>query len=221
MKSLTRNLEAKMEPYLRQRDDPKSLLPVNHPDYLECTCCFCEQRFLEGDIKWGKTNEHLDNNRENNKPWNIAKAHRYCNEKKRYDSDLQIIASELIERNKKYEDEHPFESARERNKTQPIDEQTEIDLNVAHHEIAENFLHEKIIPQYPRYLLSDSINCIVLRCRKQTGHGSAQAIRNYINVLACTEGKYQIEKIEGKNYVQKRIKKKLPDTREISKENNS
>lgn len=219
MKSFTKNLEAKMEPYLRQRDDPQSLLPVDHPDYLECTCCFCGQRFLEGNTKWCKTTEHLDNNRENNKPWNITKAHRHCNEKKRYDPDLQIIASELIERNKKYEDEHPFESLRAREKTQLVDEQTEIDLNVAHNEIAENFLNEKIVQKYPRHLLSDSINCIVLRCRKQTGHGSAQAIRNYINVLACTEGDYQIEKIEGKNYVQKRIKKK-PQSQNIPQEEN-
>lgn len=180
------------------------------------TCCFCEQRFISGHTLWKRTWEHLDNNDENEALWNLAWAHWKCNQDKIDDFDLQFQARDIIKKNQQWEKENnvllesekknSFESARAREKTQPANEDTEIDLNVAHHEIAENFLTEKIIDKNPRTQLSDSIHCITLRCRKQTGHGSAQAIRNYLNVLSCSEGIYKIEKIEGKNYIVRRSK---------------
>ena len=230
----SKSLETKHYPYILSRDYSEfyeqiklKLQGIDIPEEYdhEPTCCFCEQRFILGHTKWSKTNEHLDNNDKNHEPWNICWAHRHCNEDKRYNPDLQIIAKSILERNKKWHQDHlDFEYTREREKITPPqerrDEQTEIDLNVAHHEITENFLTEKITIKNPRLLVSDSISCIVLRCRKQTGHGSSQAVRNYLNVLACSEGDYKIEKIEGKNYLFVRVKKKLPDITKIPQEDN-
>jgi len=199
--SLTRNLQAKRTPLLIER---------NWPDGEEHVCCFCEQRFLQGNSKWSRTWEHLDNDKTNEALWNLEWAHLYCNEKKRHDADLQILARELIKKNQEWETKFnfdAFESARESERKTDTDEHTEIDLNKAHFEIAENFLHEKITKKNPRYLLSDAVSCIVLRCKKQTGHGSSQSVRNYLNVLSCTEGDYDTDKIEGKNYIFERVKK--------------
>lgn len=182
------------------------MLERDCPNNEEETCCFCEQRFIPEHTLWRKTWEHLDNDKENESLWNLAWAHWHCNEKKKNDFDLQIQAREIIKKNQEWEEQFSFESAREgeRENTTDTYEQTEIDLNKAHFELAQNFLTEKITNKSPRFLVSDAVSCIVLRCKKQTGHGSSQSVRNYINVLACSEGSYQIEKIEGKSFVQRR-----------------
>ena len=200
-KSLTRNIQSKRYPLILERD---------YPNGIEVTCCFCEQRFIDDSVLWSRTWEHLDNDKENQELYNLTFAHWHCNEKKKNDFDMQLFAFEQVKINKEWESKFTFEPARERereNKTATY-EQTEIDLNKAHFEIAENFLTEKLSVLNNRYLLSDAVSCIVLRCKKLTGHGSSQSVRNYLNVLSCTEGIYRIEKVEGKSFVQMRDEKK-------------
>lgn len=194
-KSLTRNIMAKRAPFIIERD---------YPNGEEQVCCYCGQRFLEGNAKWKRTWEHLDNKEENEDLWNLAWAHDYCNEKKRYDADLQILAKEIIKKNKAWEETSDFESARERERENKTDEQTEIDLNVAHRQIVSEFLAEKIHNESSTWEFNDAINCITLRCETKTGHGSKQSVRNYLDVQCCTEGKYQKEKINGKTVLKRR-----------------
>ena len=130
--------------------------------------------------------------------------HWICNQKKKNDTDLQIYAQELIKNNKEWFEQNDFESLRAREIKSDVDEHTEIDLNVAHYEITENFLTEKITNENPRIHLSDAINSITLRAKKLTGHGSVQSVKNYLNVLSSSEGNYKIEKIEGKRYILRR-----------------
>ncbi|MBL4817972.1 MAG: hypothetical protein JKY15_01895 [Deltaproteobacteria bacterium] len=196
--SLTVNVQVKRTPLMNERD---------YPHGAERVCCFCEQRFLPGHTLWKETWEHLDNDGKNHALWNLAKVHWKCNEDKNKDFDLQILARELIKKNQAWEETFDFESLRARERTNDTQEHKEIDLNRAHYEITENFLTEKITEKKPRYLLSDGVSCIVLRCKKKTGSGSTQSVRNYLNVLSCTEGKYEIDKIEGKNYIFERTKK--------------
>lgn len=183
------------------------MLMRDYPEYpeQECTCCYCEQRFIENHPLWKRTWEHLDNDKTNQELWNLAWAHFFCNNKKKNDPDLQIIAFELIQKNKKWQSTFDFESAREREKLAEPAEHTEIDLNTAHVQITTEFFAEKITGLNPSYPLGDAVYCIVLRCREETGHGSAQAVRNYINELCCSEGKYKIEGKKGKSYITKRL----------------
>lgn len=193
-KSLTRNIMAKRTPFMLERDCPNG---------EEQVCCFCEQRFLEGNTKWKRTWEHLDNDDENEELWNLAWAHHYCNEKKRHDADLQILAREIIKKNQQWEESYDFESAREKERENKTDEQTEIDLNVAHRQIVSEFLAEKLSNDLS-WEFNDAINCITLRCETQTGHGSKQSVRNYLDVQSCSEGKYLKEKIKGKTFLKRR-----------------
>ena len=191
-KSLTKNIQAKRTPLIIERD---------YPDGEEQVCFFCEQRFIKDHIRGKKTWEHLDNNDENQELWNLAWAHFDCNEKKRTDPDSQIHAHEKIKQNKRWEKTYDFEYASEKKKNNDADEATEIDLNVAHRQIALEFLAEKLPNESEKWDFNDAISCIVLRCEKKTNHGSKQSIRNYLDVQACTEGKYRKEKISGTTYI--------------------
>ena len=193
-KSLTKNIQAKRTPLIIERD---------YPNGEEQTCCFCEQRFIDGDGVWHKTWEHLDNDKENEELWNLAWAHWHCNEKKRHDSDLQIQAREIIKKNQEWEENYDFESVREREREIDKEPKTEIDINVTHFKIATEFLAEKINEVNPRYPLEDAIYSIVTRCRKKTGHGSHQAVRGYLKELTCSENKYQMEEKDGKFIVRR------------------
>jgi len=193
-KTLTQNIKAKTHPLIMKRDY----------EGREPYCLFCGDRFVAGDTKHRKTWDHLDNNAENQQPWNLCYVHWICNEHKKNNFDLQFIAQEIIERNKKWHEQNDFEFLRAREKKADTNEQTEIDLNVAHYEIAENFLTEKITNENSRIIFSEAINSITLRAKKQTGHGSVQSVRNYLNVLTSLEGDYKVEKIEGKRYIVRR-----------------
>jgi len=194
-KSLTKRIQAQRTPLIIERD---------YPNNEEYTCCYCEQRFIETHILWHRTWEHLDNNDENEELWNLAWAHWKCNQDKKIYAELQIQAREIIKKNKEWESNHDFESAREREIKSPTEEQTEIDLNVAHMQVTREFLAEKLPNYDSKYPLKDAIFCIVARCRKQTGHGSPQSVRNYIDELSCSEEHYNREKQNGKNYIFRR-----------------
>ncbi len=195
-RSLTPAIKAKRTPLIIERD---------YPDGAEFTCCYCEQRFISGHPRWKKTWEHLDNHRENEELSNLKWAHKYCNIKKKTFTDYQIMAREFIKKNQEWQNAFDFEEfLRERKIKQPTEEQTEIELNTAHVQKTVEFLAEKITDEEPEYPLDDAIYCITARCRKETGHGSSQASRNYIKELCCSEGLYKIEKKRGKNYIVRR-----------------
>lgn len=194
--SLTPTIMARREPLMKLRDCPNG---------EECTCCFCEQRFIEGHSKWRRTWEHLDNDDANQELWNLAWAHFYCNNIKKGNPEFQSIAFDIIQRNKKWQSTFDFESAREREKLSDPEEHTEIELNTAHMQETREFLAEKITDKPDsKYPFSDAIYCIVSRCREETGHGSPQAVRNYLKELTCSEGKYNVKKIKGVNYIVRR-----------------
>lgn len=193
-KSLTPRLKGLRTPFILLRDY----------DGQEPTCIFCEQRFMQGSTKWMKTWEHLDGETSNEELWNLAWAHKYCNNRKNGSIEFTVIADDKIIENKKWESEFDFEGfARERERENKTDEQTEIDLNVAHRQIVSEFLAEKVSTE-STWEFNDAINCITLRCETNTGHGSKQSVRNYLDVQCCSEGKYQKEKINGKTVLKRR-----------------
>lgn len=193
-KTLTQNIKVKIHPLIMKRDY----------DNLEPYCMFCGCRFVAGDTRHRKTWDHLDNDAENQQPWNLCYVHWICNQYKKNEYDLQFEAQQLLQQNKEWHEQNDFEFLRAREKKADTDEPTEIDLNMAHYEIAQNFLTEKITNKNPRILFSEAIYSITLRAKKQTGHGSVQSVRNYLNVLTSMEADYKVEKIEGKRYILRR-----------------
>ncbi len=195
-RSLTTAVKARRVPLLIERD---------YSNDEEHICCYCEQRFLNDIPKWKKTWEHLDNDETNEELWNLMWAHWNCNQKKKYFIDYQIMAQDLIKKNQEWQNIFDIEEfLKERKIKQPTEEHTEIELNTAHFQKTTEFLAEKIPDEESEHLLNDAIYCIAARCRKETGHGSSQAVRNYLNELCCSEQRYKIVKKSGKNYIMKR-----------------
>ncbi len=93
-RSLTSSVKAKRTPLIIERD---------YPNGEEPTCCYCEQRFINNTSKWKKTWEHLDNDETNEELWNLMWAHWYCNQKKKYFIDYQIMAQDLIKKNQEWQ----------------------------------------------------------------------------------------------------------------------
>lgn len=129
--------------------------------------------------------EHLDNNPANNKRWNLALSCHKHNCEKKNNTDFQIIAKEKIDKNKSQifiiEDKTPNEAS------------TEIQININSRQIAEQFITERItIDGAIEY--QEALNCITFKCNKNTGHGSQQSTRNYIDSLTCSISSFMISK---------------------------
>lgn len=127
-KSLTKRIIAQRTPLVLERDHFMSLLHHTDPDYEEPVCCYCEQRFIPGHKLWYLTWEHLDNNDENQALWNLIWAHWYCNEQKKNDADLQIMAKAIIKKNQEWESNYDFELSRVRVGEKKTHTQTDIQI---------------------------------------------------------------------------------------------
>lgn len=160
-------------------------------------CLYCNKGLTIGDFVF----EHLNGNRTDNRLENLALAHQSCNIQKITNFDYQIIASEQLKKN----EDQIF--LRERNGVEDkslTGGSTEIDINVTNSDIVEQFLMERIstdgsIP------FAEALDSLVFTCKKKTGHGSHQSIRNYLNALASAVGPFMIMKNEsGKKIITKR-----------------
>lgn len=205
-KSLTKRLKAQRTPFVLERDYSQSLLHPSDPEYEEPVCCFCEQRFIEGHKLWHKTWEHLDNNDENQELWNLAWPHWHCNEKKKNDADLQIMAKAIIKKNQEWESNYDFELSRVRvgekkthtqtdiqiqtNTRNKPDDLTEAQMNLIVNKLA-MLLLETELPidseqQIPFAEMLSDIHCLTIR--ETGGRGSEPAARRALD--AMTKSKY-------------------------------
>jgi len=214
-KSLTRSIMAKRTPFIIERDYPNSSLDPADPDYQECTCCFCGQRFLEGNTKWRKRWEHLDNEEKNEELWNLAWAHHYCNEKKRYDADLQILAREIIKKNQAWEESFDFESAREGERagkfSQHKETSDEADVAAILYKHSVQLLAAELLPQDGKPPKRDSISlkeaaeCVDYLSKKDCGRGSQSAAQRHLETLSCTISKeFERRIVDGKSIIFRR-----------------
>lgn len=190
--SLTKRIKTQRTPLILQRD---------YPDNLEPVCCYCEQRFIENHPLWKRTWEHLNNDNTCEESWNLSWAHWKCNEDKVYSIDFQIIAQEIIKKNKKWDADNDFELSSERENKIDQNIHSEIDLSTTHFQVATEYLAEKINCENYSIPLEDTIYCIVGRCREKTNHGSHQSVRAYLKELTCSEGSYRMDKKEGKYHI--------------------
>ena len=147
-------------------------------------CLFCKTKLDINSFVY----EHLNNNRQDNRIENIAFACQSCNNKKPHDADMQIIAIEQLASNEK----RNFMG--ERKITTEIREaSTEIEINQDNSELTEKYISERVsADEYVEF--KDALDSIVYLCRKATGHGSQQSIRNYISSLTSSAGPFVITK---------------------------
>lgn len=203
-KSLTRKIQAKRTPLILERDYPNSLLEKSDPDYAEQTCCYCEQRFMPKNPLYKKTFEHLDNDNTNQELWNLAWAHWKCNQDKKNTSDLQIQAKVIISHNQQWEENHSFDSLKERDKTVENDDRTETEMQESSMPIVERYLAKNLTDDKDVIHMTKALDSIAFLIYKATGHGSQQTVRRYINMLTSDDGKYERRKIEGKTFILRR-----------------
>lgn len=140
--------------------------------------------------------EHLNNNRNDSRIENIALAHQSCNIKKASSYDYQIIAAEKLKEN----ESKMFVGEKIYMPTEAKEASTEIDINVTNFEITEQFLRERITTDGSMEF-TDALNSIAYLCKKKTGHGSQQSVRNYISILTSSVGQFMITKNEEKKKI--------------------
>jgi hypothetical protein len=165
-------------PYLIQRDGG-------------FVCYYCKKPLQPDSYVY----EHLNSRRTDNRKENIALACQSCNIKKINDFDLQIMAKEKLHENEiknfvveKIDDQNTNNVS------------TEIDINCSNYDITKRYL-EEIINTDQQIMYSDALNSAAFLCKEKTGHGSQQAVRNYIDLLTSSVGPLMIIKNENKKKI--------------------
>lgn len=141
--------------------------------------------------------EHLNSNPQDNRPENLVLSCQSCNVKKDKDFDLIFLAKKKLRENEsklfiqknKFLEEHNTQQA-----------STEIDINQANSAITEQYIDEKLAVE-ESLVYTKALNSCAFTCRKRTGHGSQQSVRNYIDMLACDEGPFMISKNDEKKKI--------------------
>ncbi len=151
-------------------------------------CFYCHEKLS---YKTGKF-EHLNDDHHDNRVENLVLACQPCNIKKYHDSELRNKADEKLEENefgifvreRKYEDSDD-DAAKQPSK--------EIDINTRNFDMTERFLTDYVLDN-GSILFSDALDSCAMLCKKETGHGSQQSVRNYISMLTSTVGDFEVVK---------------------------
>ena len=147
-------------------------------------CFYCKTKLVLHKVIF----VHLNNNRNDNRTENIVISCQSCNIKKINDFDMQIIAKAKLKQNEdgNYLSERILDESKISSNTS-----TEIDINISNFEITEKYLTE-IIQTDNEIVYSDALNSCVYLCKKKTGHGSQQSVRNYISTLTSSVASFMI-----------------------------
>jgi len=162
-------------------------------------CLYCPEPFT---ANHPPEYEHLDNNPDNNEIWNKTFAHHECNNRKKLYGDLQILAREKIESNKKYV---------------YVCERMDADLGTTEHltscqaihkinyPLAEQFIQEHTLVD-GNIILKDGVNAITNLCFDNNQTGSQSAVYRYIDSLCNPiNGKYTLStNSQGKTIIRRR-----------------
>jgi len=152
-------------------------------------CYYCKKDLRLNEYVY----EHLNNNRNDNRPENLVLSCQSCNVKKIDDIDMRLIACDKLKEN---EDKNFVrEKISEENSSNPIT--TEIDINTSNYDITKQYLYE-VINTDGHTLYSAALHSCVYLCKKKTGHGSQQAVRNYLATLTSDVAPYKIVRDENK-----------------------
>jgi len=145
--------------------------------------------------------DHLNCDRSDNRVENIVLSCQSCNIKKTHDSDMQILAKDKLKENEdqNFLRERTYTEAQEKSHTS-----TEISINESNFDLTEQYITERIQTDGSIHF-STALDCCTYICKKKTGHGSQQSIRQYIATLTSEIGPFMIILDENKK---KKIQKR-------------
>jgi len=145
--------------------------------------------------------DHLNDNPNDNRIENKVISCQSCNVKKAYDYELRERAIQKLREN----DAITLQSNRLEDHT-GAEHETEIGINEKNYPIVEKYISERIAADgFIEY--SKALNSCAYTCKKKTGHGAQQTIRNYIDMLTSDEGPFMVVRDEnGKKIIVKRRK---------------
>lgn len=193
---LTSNMKAKFYPILVQRDGD--------------VCFYCAMPFVQEVESLKRTFDHLNNDWDDNRIENLVLCHFECNNKKRNDLEMQMIALDKLKKNL---DSVPYsETLRERENNQATDELTEGELNRIINKITDTYLKEKLPDSDQDTFLpfTDTMNSITYLVQQDTkGRGGQVAVRRAIDVRCCSIGEFQILREDGKRIIRRRKGQKI------------
>ncbi|MBS3922134.1 MAG: HNH endonuclease [Nitrosarchaeum sp.] len=134
-------------------------------------CFYCKGKFSENHIA---EYEHLNNIETDNRLENLVFAHHECNNRKKFNTDLQILATEKL---------------RENEKAVFVGEGNEGDVSLSEQEISKinrgitkMFLTEHTM-NGQSLMINDAVNAIVNLCNHNNSTGSQSAIYRYIDAM--------------------------------------
>ena len=134
--------------------------------------------------------EHLNNNRKDNRLENFALAHQHCNVDKIHNTDYDLIAQAKLKENEQSlfiptEDNAPEEAS------------TEIKIAKTNFEIQEQYVLEKTLTD-GFITWHDALYGATYKCKKLTSYGSVQCTRNNLYTLTSLEAPFMKTKDKNK-----------------------
>ena len=145
--------------------------------------------------------EHLNSNVGDNRPENIVHACKVCNNRKKFDTDMQIKAHEKLIDNEKavLTSERIIADSGTKNDLTSQQEINKTNMNITKSFLLEHTINESVV-------LRDAVNAIVDICQNNNNSGSQAAIYRYIDSLANPfTGRYTVsQNKEGNNIIRKR-----------------
>jgi len=208
MARLSHRLKKQYDPIILKRDGSK--------------CFYCKREFTE---TIPPEHDHLNNKPNDSRPENLVFCCHVCNNKKKTNPDMQVLAQEKMIQNekavfacagtagtaidKKAEFvmgggvKPTFQLLPDTGTTQQLTSQQEISkINM---QITKQFLQEHTI-NGEKPILKDVVNAIVNLCQDNNGTGSQSAVYRYVDVLANPyNGRYTLSKnSQGKTIIRRR-----------------
>ena len=164
-------------------------------------CCFyCHYEFKNVKECWL---EHLDDDRTHNNPDNIVFTCRRCNAKKQHDHVMRMKAEEKLRHNESLEYVRDWKELQKLQK-EPSEA---VAINQSNCDTTVQWLEERLpLGSSNTVLLKEAVDTITCECKYNTGHGSQQSIRNYIDYLTSSSPKapFEIFKLDNKRYIRRK-----------------
>lgn len=163
-------------------------------DGFHCYYCACKLSYKTSVF------EHLNNNPEDNRIDNLVLSCQSCNIRKIDDKDMIDKAERKLDQNENgiFVGERKYEDST--NQIEATQVSQEININKKNFEITEKYITSEV--ESHKYILyKDALDSSAMLCKRETGHGSLQSVRNYILMLTSKVGTFEIAKNDKKKKI--------------------